>query len=371
MKRQIALVGGQIVPIYLGIREKEPKHVHLIYSAELKAKVSTLKSEFNTISFHDHITDAYSFEDITSIVESLIFEYEDDQWELNLTGGTKIMTLAAHNIFKEFDFESFYLDQNSRLFSLKTKTFSNTKTNIKIATFLRLSGHNKIRKSDLTAYSSEEFDIADKMLDLMQDQDVDLLFRKIASEIEDFNINNYSKKINNSTYVDWSHNCLTIKTKSISEQIYNSKALKICFSGLWWEMVTANAVRRWEHKKELLVGVEMLANSDHKFAKNEIDIILNTGKNMIFIECKSGNVNQSDINKMRVVKRMYGGISSRSILVCFKLPRKDILERCIDLDIDVFALQRRSKSKHKGFVPISSMNQLNTKLTELVNKNQI
>lgn len=371
MKRQIALVGGQIIPIYLGIREKDPKHVHLIYSSELEGKVSSLKKEFNAINFHDHIADAYSFEDIASIVESLIFEYEDDQWELNLTGGTKIMTLAAHNIFKELNFESFYLDQNSRIFSLKDKTFSNTKTNIKIATFLRLSGHTKIRKSDLTTYSQEEFEIADKMLNLMQDKEVDLLFRKTASEIEDFNINKYSKKINNNTYVDWSNNCLTIQTKSTFEQIYNPKALEICFSGLWWEMVTANSVRKWEHKNELLVGVEMLANSNEKFSKNEIDIILNTGKNMIFIECKSGNVNQSDVNKMKVVKRMYGGISSRSILVCFKLPRKNVLERCLDLDIDVFALQRRSKSKHKGFVPITSMNQLNTKLSELVNKNQI
>ena len=138
-----------------------------------------------------------------------------------------------------------------------------------------------------------------------------------------------------------------------SLKLWMKKVQKDTFIGYRWELVIAQAARKWEKKKEMLVGVELLANSDEKFAKNEIDIVLNTGKNMIFIECKSGNVKQEDINKMRVVKRLYGGISSRSILVCYKLPRRDVLEKCADLGIDVFALQGKAKGKSRGgFVPI-------------------
>jgi len=70
--------------------------------------------------------------------------------------------------------------------------------------------------------------------------------------------------------------------------------------------------------------------------KNEIDIVVNTCRNLIFIECKSGNVKQDDINKIRAVKRLYGGIASRSILVCKYKPRPDIIEKCSDLGIAIF-----------------------------------
>lgn len=372
MKRQVALVGGQLVPVYLGIREKSPEHVHLIYSDELVSKVKTLKSQFNNIKFSDHIVDPYNFQDVSDLVESLVFENGDDQWAVNLTGGTKVMTLAAHNIFKELDFESFYIDQNNKLFSFKEKSFSEIQTEIKITTFLKLSGHTKIRKSTLSSYDKDEFNIASKMLELMQDSDVDSLFRKVASRVKDYNVKSFKHKLDTGASMTWNSGSLTIKTPKSEFNTYHPNAFFICFSGLWWELVVASAARNWELKKEMLIGVELLANIDEKFPKNEIDIILNTGKNMVFIECKSGNVKQADINKIRVVKRMYGGIASRSILVCYKLPRKDLLEKCMDLDIDVFAIQRRaSKRSKKSFVPITSIEQLNARLTNLIEKKQV
>ncbi len=51
-----------------------------------------------------------------------------------------------------------------------------------------------------------------------------------------------------------------------------------------------------------------------------MDIIINTERKLIFIECKSGLVKQEDINKMRIVKQTYGGIISKSIPVILELP---------------------------------------------------
>lgn len=127
-----------------------------------------------------------------------------------------------------------------------------------------------------------------------------------------------------------------------------------------------------ECKKTIILGVELLVNSDQEKAKNEIDIILSTGKSMIFLECKAGDVKQESVNKIRAVKKLYGGISTKSILVCYRQPRKDILEKCKDLDIEVFALQKSTKSKNQGdFIPLSSITTLNSKLTELVHKIEV
>ena len=76
--------------------------------------------------------------------------------------------------------------------------------------------------------------------------------------------------------------------------------------------------------------------TDKLSRKNEIDILISTGKRLIFVECKSGNVRQEDINKMKVIKQTYGGVISKSILVSRFLPSATILEKCKELDIDVF-----------------------------------
>ena len=72
--------------------------------------------------------------------------------------------------------------------------------------------------------------------------------------------------------------------------------------------------------------------------KNEIDVLINIGHKLIFIECKSGKVKHDDINKMRVVKDVYGGIISKSILVCLEMPSATIMEKCKELNIEVFYL---------------------------------
>lgn len=369
---QITLLGGQIIPVYWGIKERNPDHVHLIHTEELKDKLRLLKESFASVTFTFHQVDPYDFDDISTKIESIVIDYESDSWELNLTGGTKIMTLAAHNVFKDLGLESFYLDQNKQLYFFKKKTYMSLKGDIRIRTFLKLSGHAKINDTSLSSIERSEFDIALKMLELMSDKDVRTLFRFIASNVEDHTIQSYEKILDQNKFIDWRNDSLKINTSKTHEVIEHKRAFQICFTGLWWELVIAHTVRSWERKKEMLLSVELLTNSGSKMAKNEIDIILNTGKTMVFIECKSGNVKQQDVNKIRAVKRLYGGISSKSILVCLSLPRKDILEKCKDLDIEVFALQRRVNNKNSSdYIPLSDISNLNNKLTELVNKIEV
>ena len=281
------------------------------------------------------------------------------------------MTLAAHNIFKELGLESFYVDQKNRMFLFNQKAFFPIKSQIRITTFLKLSGNSNIREKTLSAYSKEEFEIALKMHELLDDNEVDKLFRQISREVKECKKLTYRSKDPKGGLVIWDDEVLSIKTAKTNEVFFHANAFNICFTGLWWELVVAQTVRKWKHKKEILVGVELLANADVQFSKNEIDIIVNTGNNMIFIECKSGHVKQEDINKMRVVRRLYGGISSRSILVCRKLPRKDVLEKCNDLGVHVFALHKYSGKGKNRQTSISSLSQLNDRLSGLIGRMEV
>jgi hypothetical protein len=382
MKRQITLVGGQTVPVYLGIQERKPDFVYLIASAESKSNLDRIRQCCDGVEFQEYIVDPYGFQEITDLIEQLVFEHTNDQWELNLTSGTKVMSIAAQNIFRELkdqvEMDSFYIDQKGRLFSLTLREYTQLKSELSIPTFLKLSGHGNIKSSSLNKYTIGDFKFAQQWSDWLDtDSDLDNLYSAIGQEcskIKDFS-SNVRIEIRDKGVANWKDQSLTVKTasKSFEKHFDHKNALEMCFTGLWWELLVAQVVNEWELKKEIMVGVELLTNSKQKYAKNEIDIILNTGQNMIFIECKSGNVKQEDVNKMRAVKEMYGGISSRSILVCRKLPRRNILEKCSDLGIDVFALKEEKwyKGKIQGYHTITSLKQLNIKLTNLTKKTQL
>ena len=96
-----------------------------------------------------------------------------------------------------------------------------------------------------------------------------------------------------------------------------------------------------------MLHCELPFKTDDKSLKNEIDIVLNTGNKLIFVECKSGNIKQEDINKMKVIKQTYGGIISKSLLVSRFMPSQSIMEKCKELDIEVYymyAFQRMVNS---------------------------
>ena len=108
------------------------------------------------------------------------------------------------------------------------------------------------------------------------------------------------------------------------------------FKAVWWELLIVNEIAKTMKFKELFLGFELNFKSDKNTTKNEIDILINTGKKLIFIECKSGLVKQEDINKMKIVKQTYGGVIAKSILVCRELPNPSIIEKCKELDIELF-----------------------------------
>lgn len=61
-----------------------------------------------------------------------------------------------------------------------------------------------------------------------------------------------------------------------------------------------------------------------------------------------------------------------SNLVCRFIPRKDLLEKCKDLGIEVFAFQTSfSLIKHKQVTPFVNMNDLLKKLDLLVSRLEI
>ena len=168
MIHQITLLGGQVLPVYWGILEKNPIVVHILYTKETRHFLSNIKNEFSRIEFHTYQVEPYDFIGIKDLIAEIIIGNDGNQFQLNLTSGTKVMALACQSVVSELSHEVFYIDQKHRIIDISNATTSTLESNIKIKTFFGLTGHKNFSYSLYSDYSIEEKSFAQNIFELTQ-----------------------------------------------------------------------------------------------------------------------------------------------------------------------------------------------------------
>ena len=70
--------------------------------------------------------------------------------------------------------------------------------------------------------------------------------------------------------------------------------------------------------------------------KNEVDIIVNAGRKLIFVECKTQVFNTPDIDKFASVVRTYGGLGSKALFVTNTPMKAEAQEKCDEKGITTY-----------------------------------
>lgn len=279
------------------------------------------------------------------------------------------MAIACQQVFNDLKFPIFYIDQKHILFDITDKKSNPTSTKINIETFLKISGHTKYQIGSLSDFTPEEIQLSEFILTQMNSGWYWQAHSQLYKKGKFVPTNNFTFKHKNVT-ITWDGKVFGF-TNGIETKSYSTKkGLTIAFTGLWWEILIGKAVSKWSHAYEFKMSLKIKSKVHDQLDKNEIDIVVNTGKNLIFIECKAGDVTQDDINKIKAVADLYGGISSRSILVSRKKPSATILEKCHELGIDVFSQVSTEKAKNssKTFFRFTNLSDLPKRLDLLLTK---
>jgi|JI10StandDraft_1071094.scaffolds.fasta_scaffold28361_5 hypothetical protein len=369
MKHQITLVGGQILPVYMGITEKSPDVVHILYSKDSKNQFTLLKKSLDNKEIYSYQIDPFDFEGIKTKVEGIIFDNSKESFELNLTGGTKIMAIACQQVFNDLKLPIFYIDQKHHLFDILDKRSSQISGRINIKTFLKLSGHNNYEINEFRDFTSEEIRLSEFILSQVNESWFKDACYQLYNKGKFKSLKNYSFTVKD-VKLNWNGRTLQFQSGTRQEVFTSNKAFEISFKGIWWEILIGRAVSKWDRAFEFKMSLRIKSKIDSTLDKNEIDIVLNTGKNLVFIECKSGEVTQHDVNKIKAVRDLYGGISARSILVSRKQPSANIIEKCWELGIEVFSHESTEKVKknNKMLFEFSELSDLPKRLDLLLTK---
>jgi len=347
MTHQITLLGGQILPVYIGVLERNPNVVHILYTKESVRLKNTLIKNLSNYKTYSYQVEPYNYQSIEETVTKIICENEEATFELNLTGGTKLMALASQEVFKALKCFSFYIDQSQNLIDITDGTQKKLQKNISTKNFLALSDHSTFSSTSLNTYSNEDIKLANSILEFRKNKsgisELFNLFRVLDVNSESRSFSYKNKNFN----IDWNGIYLKVTAPKFNIESKGINSFKILSSGLWWEIIVASAISTWKSAREVHLSLAIKSNSNIKLDKNEIDILINTGQKILFIECKSGKVTQSDINKMRAIGKFYGGISSKSILVSYYKPQANLIEKCQDFGIEVFYLEEFNKQHVK------------------------
>lgn len=370
MNHQITLVGGQWLPVYLGIKEYQPDHIHFVVSEESRNRIASIRDSIGEDKITVYFCDPYNFSSVANTIENIISGIGDHgAIQINLTGGTKIMFLAAQSIIQNKKIRGFYIDQNETVLFVPEFTPHKLTCSLTVQEFLQMSGHTITSSKSFDDFSESEVKEAFAIRDFITIHDtvstkVNAALRKIINASKGSMPKKDSFSLAGGIELAWDCDNIHLKVNGKTLLALQSRSARtFFFYAGWWEYVVADAIRRWEGAKEIYMQCEIPFKESTGISKNEIDILVNLGKKLIFIECKSGNITPNEINKMKIVRDTYGGLISKTMLVSRYKPSPEIMEKCDELHIDTFFLYDNKTEVNKLESLKYSLEKLESKLS--------
>lgn len=349
MNVHITLLGKELLPLYYPVKQYKPEIVYIIGTKQNKEQTKRLvglltqKQEgvlaeeiphLKKVSFIE--TDAYDFEATYRACMKIHENHSDlssDSFMYNLTGGTKIMALAAFAVASDMGSKAIYTD------SASIKIIS--KEQVKdIPLDCRLILHEIVALQGQKLLEAVKYDRQSKVQEVAAAQEICNFIRNrrdvynyIRQWLDNYQWENgdtipnhfacrgvrdvfvfHCGQRNKSGY-----RTLTITNNDREELLKIScedpKALLL--RGMWWEVLVAASISSVSKEYVVWQNVKFkqVKDPEGNMVKNEIDILVNIGNKLLFVECKSGKFDSANLHKCGTVKSTYGGEKSKVILV--------------------------------------------------------
>ncbi|MEG8945785.1 Card1-like endonuclease domain-containing protein [Rosettibacter firmus] len=334
MNTIFCLVSRQSMANVLPILMFQPKQVVLFSTPEECRSADNLEKLFkskNIIVQRKDGLNAYDFTEFKNVINNEINKFHDDVC-LNVTGGTKLMALAAYEAFKEHNKKIIYCDtehQNIIFLSPEYK-IENLKADLTIKDYLLSYGY-QIKESKNVNLVEKFFPLFEFILANNLIYEFVLLFKEIRERhVEDYpkiTITSRSKNFIFSKNFDMYNIIFGIQNKrTISIQSYEYK------SGDWLEYYVYYILKK-HYKLNPLTGVKIVSD---KNVENEIDVLVLKDYKLYSYSCKSGKSdNQYDLFQLETLRNITSGTFGKGIFVSSKKANRKFLERAKELSIKI------------------------------------
>lgn len=363
MKIHISLVGKETVPVYMGIVEAEPDEVILIHSSNTKTECDRISSvlspnikvrckEFDPVDLNK------IFFSLNKLRRNLLDKInEEDKISLNLVGGTKFWSLAFYSVFNSMDNVSINLvDQQNCLWNFKTQTSIQLTPLLDIQKIFELNGNPSPKYIPFTNYTEEDFSIVNQVEKVRNTNIKDFndltIFTKSQKNESDKKENEIT--LTSGAKLTWrkpDYAQLTLlkhKSKPIITELQSPHAVAVVMNSHWFELKIAKLLSNIYSKENIYMNC--IFRDINNSPLNEVDIIINTGNKLLFVECKTQITNATDIDKFSTVVENYGGKSSKALFITDATMRESVIRKCEKFNIAHFSLQDTKCNKEQDII---------------------
>ncbi len=352
---QIALVGGQPTPVYQGIIHLHPNQVILVCSESSEKIANDIRKQLPTYSDKDILIYKISDNDVQTMLQQAA-EIEQAlpkgiSISLNVSGGLKPWTVLFNNIFrrKRRCCRTFFIGQDGSFFDFKSMTCE-TKVKFDMDAQFKILGHTIDKCTPLSDYTGEDFFV----LEIIKNWGFSYNLHNPLFQLTKQFADEYSALHHNQLYRK-PHSCLS-KFGSL-EWIPSENTFKCFFAGKeytfssphvcqimlntgWFELYVARMIAKSYPSNQ--ISLNCIFKNRKNTPKNEVDIIVNTGKKLIFVECKTQVFESTDVDKFNSVVKNYGGLGSKHLFVTYYKMKPESQEKCDDHNITTFYFDNQS-----------------------------
>lgn len=356
-KLHIALVGAQTMPIYIGILESDADKFILIHSTQTKSNAEIIAryiNRDNTVLFE---LPAWDFPKMKDRIDGLLAEYKDWSIEANISGGSKPWGFMFSMLAFEYSNMSlFFVDQSCMIHNISDLTSRMAKPLdggirqiLEFNQILESNQASSVTHVDLTSYGEKDVSILTEIKRCRkkypkifnnltipkrgiqkryQNNKLDTIVDDQSQSEISWDIRGPEQKVK-LTFINRLGNTDVVTFQS-------PHAFDMVVSSGWFEYEIAKCLELWTEAKNIwLNSVFPYRNNT---PKNEIDIIVNVGYKLLFVECKTKIFDYTDIDKFRSAVKNYGGLSSKAIFISLESMDAKTIEKCETNGIDYFSL---------------------------------
>lgn len=341
----ITLVGGQTTPVYQGIIATNPDRVILIYSERTENEANRIRAEID-VDCELKKFDPVDLNKINAAIHKMTNAFcHDDVITINVSSGTKPWSLLFYENFKDvINASVVVIDQNNMLWNMKT--YQCTVAEFDMDVQFRLYGNPLRKYVDFGAYSDDDKLVCSEIRSLRVINKKD--FYNLTKQLyENADLDYVSSRRGSYIRRDRSKNiyyCNIIgESTSMNKTLSSPRIDSLILNTGWFELEIAMLLSAWSKAKD--IRLNCIFPSKKGASKNEIDIIVNTGTKLLFVEIKTSIFDNTTIDKFASAVKVYGGLGSKAIFIT-DAPMKDkALEKCHDHGIMHYSLQNKPEDK--------------------------
>ncbi len=348
----ISLVGGEPTPVYQGVVYTQPDMVILICSDITRPIAENIKQQLPSLGedvMIYTISDSNLPEMFREAREIAALLPSSLTVSLNLSSGLKVWTLVFNNTIRDAfpDAIIFCLNQDGTVFNLLSGQ-SNEKVDFDMDTQFRLLGHELAGYTPFSDYTAEDMEVLRLVKYWGFAKQHHYAFKALTDEFfkrsKDLGTT-FSEVVRvDGNELQWlpDEERFVGKLNDVVINLHSPHVWHIVLNTGWFEVYVASLLAL--HFPAVNIRLNCLFKTRTNAAKNEVDIIVNTGKKLIFVECKTQVFDTTMIDKFASVVRTYGGLGSKALFVTNSPMKAEAKEKCEDKYITTYYTARKDVS---------------------------